>query len=176
MQTHSFTITATGILREIITEVQICEAFDPTTRALPHPPLSSFRAVWDTGATNSVITQQVVDRCGLKPISRAIVSTANGQHQAEVYLVNIALPNHVGCPNIRVTKADLGGADVLIGMDIITLGDFAITNKGGKTLVSYRYPSVGIIDFLAGSPGNRQGRNELCKCGSGKKYKRCCGA
>ena len=37
--------------------------------------------------------------------------------------------------------------DVLIGMDIITLGDFAITNFGGKTVMSYRYPSVCTIDF-----------------------------
>jgi uncharacterized protein YecA (UPF0149 family) len=27
----------------------------------------------------------------------------------------------------------------------------------------------------AGQPRRRVGRNELCPCGSGKKYKRCCG-
>jgi len=33
------------------------------------------------------------------------------------------------------------GGDILIGMDIITLGDFVITNLNGKTKVSFRIPS-----------------------------------
>ena len=36
---------------------------------------------------------------------------------------------------------------MLIGMDIITLGDFAITNLNGQTVMSFRLPSSGRIDF-----------------------------
>jgi hypothetical protein len=47
-----------------------------------------------------------------------------------------------------VTKGDLGSTDVLIGMDVICKGDFALTHKGGKTVFSFRYPSIATIDFL----------------------------
>ena len=36
---------------------------------------------------------------------------------------------------------------MLIGMDVINAGDFAITNKDGKTVFSFRIPSMERIDF-----------------------------
>jgi hypothetical protein len=40
--------------------------------------------------------------------------------------------------------------DILIGMDIITLGDFAITNANHRTVVSFRIPpDTKHIDFVA---------------------------
>ena len=63
--------------------------------------------------------------------------------------------------------------DVLIGMDIINLGDFAVSNVEGSTCFTFRMPSLEEFDFV-GVP--RVGRNEPCPCGSGKKYKKCHGA
>lgn len=75
-------------------------------------------------------------------------------------------------------------------MDIITRGDFAITNVNGKTTFSFRFPSIGTIDFVdegqkmekAQTKGTaaikkekKVGRNDPCPCGSGKKYKNCHG-
>lgn len=58
------------------------------------------------------------------------------------------MPNNVIVQNVIVACADLGiNIDLLIGMDIISLGDFAITNVNGKTIFSFRLPSVSIIDF-----------------------------
>lgn len=80
-----------------------------------------------------------------------------------------------------------GNTDILIGMDIITLGDFAITNVGGKTVFSFRTPSTKMIDYveeinksmssksLERSLSKKVGRNDPCPCGSGKKYKHCHG-
>lgn len=78
----------------------------------------------------------------------ANVHGANGAFQAETYLVNIALPNAVIFPGVRVTKGDFIGADVLIGMDIINKGDFTVTNLGGITKFSFRIPSLVHIDFV----------------------------
>ena len=68
--------------------------------------------------------------------------------QSETYLVNIRLPNSVAFMGVRVTKGNLGDADVLIGMDIISQGDFAVTNVGGLTKFSFRVPSATHIDFV----------------------------
>ena len=37
---------------------------------------------------------------------------------------------------------------MLIGMDIINLGDFAITNKNGNTKFTFEIPSSRDIDFV----------------------------
>lgn len=45
-------------------------------------------------------------------------------------------------------RNSLEGTDVLIGMDIITAGDLAITNHNGRTTFSFRVPSCEEIDFV----------------------------
>lgn len=158
--------------------VLVHQAFDPNGQKVP--PGFDFVALWDTGATNTVITQNVVDACGLSPVNYATVFHANGSCLAEVYLVAIMLPNGAGFSSVRVTKGDLSGEDLLIGMDIIGAGDFAVSNANGKTVFTYRSPSVARIDFWAeikkpGIISGRVGRNSACPCGSGKKFKQCCG-
>jgi len=145
---HSLTMISTvGLLRMICGQCNVCKGFNPTTGG-PHPPFVEFKAIWDTGATGSVITQAVVDRCGLAPIGVTQVNGIHGSKQSEKYLVNIGLPNGVGFAGIQVTRGTMLGVDVLIGMDIITKGDFAITNKDGKTTFSFRIPSEKTIDYV----------------------------
>ena len=147
---RGFTVTAHGgLLRALVTDCHASPAFDPaTTPKDQHPPFKKFKAIWDTGATNSVISGRVVDRCGLKPTGMKEVYVVGGQQLAETFLVNIGLPNKVLIRNVEVTRGRLGDADMLIGMDIITSGDFSITNVGGKTVFSFRVPSVETVDFV----------------------------
>ena len=76
------------------------------------------------------------------------VHTAGGVRTCNVYIVDLMLPNDVFIPNVQVTEADMTTNDVLIGMDIITLGDFALTNFGGKTRFTFSIPSTRVIDFV----------------------------
>lgn len=99
------------------------------------------------------------------------VQTASGLEDAETYLINIGLPNGVGFAILQVTKAELGNAnDVLIGMDIISQGDFTITNKGGNTVFSFRHPSATHIDFV--KEHNEAALRERFKHGGQKAKKR----
>lgn len=74
-------------------------------------------------------------------------------------LVNIYLPNEVAFAGVRVTKGVLGDVDLLIGMDIISQGDFSVTCPQGKTKFSFRLPSQANIDFVteAQNPRSRAG-------------------
>lgn len=118
--------------------------------------MATFTSIWDTGATRSVISQKVVDVCGLESIGVQKVYHAQGEaNDVEAFLVNIGLPNNVEFQGLRVTLGVLRGADVLIGMDIIGRGDFAVTNRDGKTKFSFRIPSQADIDFVA--EGKRAG-------------------
>ena len=185
----SFTTTFDRITRVLKNEVHVSKAFDPSLAPKPLSPKNlgakKFVAIWDTGATGTVINQKVINECGLKPIGIAEVSTANEKRLSSVYLVSIFLPNRVSFPQLRVTEGTISEADVLIGMDIMTRGDFAVTNSDGRTTFSYRWPSAERIDFVEESRKARGplppralrkvGRNDPCPCGSGKKYKNCCG-
>lgn len=150
LHTKSFTLRFTGArASQLVTDCQLATAFDPSTVDPANlPPLHRFRAVWDTGAQASVITQDIVHACGLKPMGMVKVLGVGGVHVTETYLVNIMLPNGLGYPNVKVTRGDLTGFHALIGMDIISTGDFAITNRNGGTVFTFRTPSVAEFDFV----------------------------
>lgn len=111
------------------------------------PELDLFQGLWDTGATNSVITKNVIDRLGLVATGIETVFHAGGQSVVGTYLVNILLPNNIGIHSLRVSEDLLKGVDVLIGMDIIALGDFTICLHDGKTKFSFQLPSTHDFDM-----------------------------
>ncbi len=149
-QSTSFTTVGVGGLLNVLkNRCGITHAFIPGQGQTPPQPVE-FDAIWDTGATNSVITQAVVDACRLMPIGMTQVHAVNSTDISEIYLVNIHLPNNVAFVGMRVTKGKLPGNEsgILIGMDIINSGDFAVTNKNGITKFSFRVPSEADIDFV----------------------------
>ena len=90
-----------------------------------------------------------MDACGLVPTGRKKVTGVHGEKEVATFLVNISLPNNVSIYGVPVTLGDFGkDADVLIGMDIINRGDFAVTNLNGITKFSFRFPSQVHIDFV----------------------------
>jgi len=155
-QFQAFTLTANGRLRELVTECYICAAPDPAVVPQGQQlPYKKFQAIWDTGATNTLISQEVVDACGLKPIGITTLRAVGSEKRTNTFLVNILLRNNTAAQNVQVALGDLGNSQVLIGMDIITVGDFAITNVGGKTVFSFRIPSTKTIDFVKSQPKPR---------------------
>ena len=141
-----------GKLFVLQSEVGICVPFLGDISEQKDLVIGAFKGIWDTGATGSVITRKVVDHLKLKPTGKKKVNTANGSDIKDTYLVNIALPSSVMIQNVVVTEGNLGDdspIDVLIGMDVITLGDFVITNKNDCTVMSFRIPSLAEIDYVA---------------------------
>lgn len=195
-----FTREADGLMWVLSTPVVV---FEYTTDHLSgtqrkRKELGTFTGIWDTGATGSAITQKIVDDCGLVQTGKKEVRTAGGTVHAPTYLVSFGLPNGVATDNIRVTQLPISGADILIGMDIITRGDFAVTHRDNKTTFSFGIPSVRRLDFVKEKktfgpppapatkqppsssppslpPASNPGRNQPCPCGSELKYKKCCG-
>ena len=129
------------------TEVGISESCDLESVEV-HPEIIQFKAIWDTGASCSCISENVVKSLNLSEIDQVINNTANGTRQAGVYLVNIYLPNKVVFPGVRVIDAKILGTDILIGMDIINQGDLAITYKKENTWMTFQVPSSHSIDFV----------------------------
>ncbi len=160
---RAFTTRYPNRARVLITKIKICEPSTTEEVNAKKVVLKEYAAIWDTGATNSAITKKVVDDLKLKPSGVAEVRHAKGKSATNTYLINIALPSQVMFGQMRVTEAELIPDDgapeeeqpqVLIGMDIIGAGDFAVTNLNGKTVLSFCLPSSREIDFIPDA--NRQ--------------------
>ena len=140
----AFTHDYPGLVVALETRCSV-SVFNP----LEHLPKTlKFKALWDTGAMASVISSNVVHSLGLKPVGKARVFHANGESMVYTYLINISLPNNIDFSSLLVTEGMLSDTDVLIGMDIISKGDFAITAFDGNTKLSFQVPSTHEIDFV----------------------------
>jgi predicted aspartyl protease len=100
-----------------------------------------IRALWDTGAMLSAITPEGAKKLNLVSTNRIKVNGIGSYCIADIVRVSIRLPNLVELKNARVAVLSLvKDVDMLIGMDIIRLGDFSISNGAGKTLFSFAMP------------------------------------
>ena len=125
-----------GILR---TEIRIASSLGKTPKSKGLP----CDAIWDTGATMTVVDRRAARSLGLVPVDRCYVATANGRYEAPVYLIDVLLPNQVLLEGVSATGGSLHDCQALIGMDIITLGDFLVTNAPDTNLL-FRIPSEGV--------------------------------
>ena len=109
-----------------------------------------YKALWDTGATNCVVTPKVVRELGLIPAGVSKNRHAGGVSDVKIYYLDLRLPNNIIIRGVRVSEcADQAGRfDIIIGMDIISLGDFSITSQGGRRMVSFCMPSAVAIDYV----------------------------
>lgn len=122
--------------------------------------MREYGAVWDTGATTTAVSMRVVNECGLVLSSREFQTTANGARIAGKYPVNVYLPNRICIEGIQVVDADISGNEnILLGMDIIAGGDFAVSQDKGNTVFSFCFPSSRSIDFVKEIDQEIQERN-----------------
>jgi len=112
-----------------------------------HPPYIELNAIWDTGAMRSTISSQIAEKLGLIPIGQTRVCHADGESICNYYVVNLLLPNKIEIKMLMVNDGKLTDTDMLIGMDVISLCDFAITTSGAATKFSFQVPSSLDIDF-----------------------------
>ena len=150
--TFGFTTKVTGIVNALVNQVHVSEVHDPAT-GTPEPVKKPYTAIWDTGATNTVVSKRVAQELNLQPSGRVTVQAVGAgdqvhEYETNTYLVNFYLPNNVAIIGIRVSEGTIGGGDILLGMDIISAGDFAITNYNGQTWWTFRVPSNEPIDFV----------------------------
>jgi hypothetical protein len=176
----AFTVRYQGRSLRLTSEIEIFPAFDLATTPQNG---RKYQALYDTGASHSAVSPRVVSELQLTSIAARNVNVGGGVIVATSHLVNFALPNKVMFGMMQVSQMVLGpGIDALIGMDVLGLGDFAVTHHNGNTTFSFCCPSRKEIDFAIelrddhrrNSP--KVGRNDPCPCGSGKKYKKCHGA
>lgn len=129
-----FTCKYAGIVKRLQSRIYVCYGTG----------LIETDALWDTGATITCISYDVVSKLKIPATGLMTVLTPSGSKDVSTYLVDIILPNHIKISDVQVCGSDIGeqGLGVLIGMDIITQGDFILTNSDGKTAFTFKLQSI----------------------------------
>lgn len=134
MEIFTFKLVCNANNAEIATDLEV--------RAPESAKEERCRAIWDTGATGSMISSDVAEKLKLKPCGETRILGVHGSQKAKVYKVDIVFPAaQVILPGIRVSEADSGGGfDLLVGMDIIGKGMFGIYGDGELLTVLFGLP------------------------------------
>ena len=97
-----------------------------------------------------MVTQRVVDELGLQAEGFTNVLHVGGTAlETPQYYINLVVLAGIHFHNLQVVQGNFLGTDVIIGMDIINRGDFAVSNRNDATSFSYRIPSIEDFDFAA---------------------------
>ena len=114
-----------------------------------------FLAVWDTGAPRTIVTPSVAAQAGLEPHGIVPIAGVTGEVRAwkmtrlvvamQAWADSRTQPHHqlhiVEEAAIAERDADLG-CQVLIGMDIITRGDWELaTDRAGRRVAIWKHPA-----------------------------------
>jgi hypothetical protein len=109
--------------------------------SMRHQNVIRIRALWDTGAMLSAVTPEIAKKLSLVSTNRIKVNGIGSYCIADIVQVSIRLPNMAELKNARISVLNLvKDVDMLIGMDIIRLGDFSISNGAEKTLFTFAMP------------------------------------
>lgn len=165
------------ITNRIVTPCKVNRPF------VPNETDEEVDALWDTGATCTCISESLAQKLGLAHDDETTLTVGDNRVvDSRVYSVQIMLGDFI-IPYIRVSS--LPGSDthdVIIGMDVISNGDLSISNYKGKTVITFREPSIARIDYVDELAKYtkihdiwlKQGNNQ-CPCKSGRTWERCHG-
>lgn len=123
-----------GRVREICTEIAV------KSMGAEGDTFHSYDAVWDTGAMDSCISPKVATELNLQEYDVTRVRGVGDEigKVCPVYLMNLKLSNGVIIKGVRMVGIEVGGSDVLIGMNVISRGNFSIFyDKQGDMNMSF---------------------------------------
>lgn len=167
---RAFTYESEGLALDLMTPAGVGLPM-PVNSGYAVPRVNNLKAVWDTGATGCAITSDVARQISAPIINQVLVGGVHGVEACNQYLISLFLPNKLYIPDVAATELSSGaGCDILIGMDVISLGDFFTSTLGGKTSFTFRMPASQKHDFSKYWPSD----TSTCTCGSGNMYKNCC--
>jgi hypothetical protein len=87
-----------------------------------------------------MITPKILSDLELTTVDTVTVHGVNSSAQAPIVLINLILPNKIQVNEVRAIVSKIEGVDLLIGMDLIQMGDFSISNHDGKTVFTFAIP------------------------------------
>ena len=178
---RAFTLKADKPLRRIQFNVGVTRVV-VGDQGVPQSQHHQCTAILDTAAERTRVSRKVIEALALT------LEGAGGNGHPAHYRVDVYLPNMIRFTDVPVTEMPPrpeGNVDCLIGMDILSCADCSLSHKDRKMMFSLRVPPLGSPDFVEEHQRLHRGkarmvttaatRNQSCPCGSGKRFKNCCG-
>ena len=136
----------------IVSDIMLCSPDEGNPNSI------RVRAMWDTGCSQTVISQQVADFLSLRTTGTRVFRSPLGGRKLS-NLTNAKLCVVLGAARVKLEvgivekpNSDLD-CDVTLGLDFITMGDFAFTHHQSQLVLSFCYPPVGYpTDFTLIAP------------------------
>ena len=136
-----FVKTFPGLIRSIITPARVMN--------LSSEKKLKVRALWDTGATNTMISKKIATTLALKKTGEISVRSFAGEKSVSEYYLRLLLSGGFAKDLQVLELSEIKEADILIGMDIIGYGDFLFTLKRehniSRAKIYFMSPSKGLI-------------------------------
>jgi len=129
-----FSISLGSFADEVVTE---CEFISPDLKRR----VKAFRAMWDTGSNATILSTALVRELNPESFGKGGMIGIGGQSEGDTFLMHVSLPTDDVITYQEVYEADLRDYDAIIGMDIITRGNFHLDCDHGETLFSFELPN-----------------------------------
>jgi hypothetical protein len=98
-------------------------------------------AIWDTGATSSMIAENIAHTLRLKPVGHTVIAGVHGVTNANTYCVDVKFNIGATVKGIKVAEAsNTGGFGLLVGMDIIGRGKMYLDGTSDVLSVTVEIP------------------------------------
>lgn len=144
---------------QIIINVVVLQPGDNIQKMI-HSPQHVYKALVDTGATNTCISQHVAKTVGLLPQSKKLVTSATQSVAVNSYDIDIHIPiervlssmssdgiaqkrsqiSVLSSINLQVTELmQQSGFDVLLGMDVLLECSLFISGNHGDPFITFCY-------------------------------------
>ena len=129
-----FSISLGSLADEIVTECEFV-SLDQQRR------VKAIRAMWDTGSNATILSTKLVSELRPDHFGQGGMTGIGGESEGDTYLMHVSLPTGDIITYQEVYEANLGDYDAIIGMDIITRGNFHLDCIKGETLFSFELPN-----------------------------------
>ena len=129
-----FSISLGSLADEIVTECEFV-SLEQQRR------VKALRAMWDTGSNATILSTKLVSELRPDQFGQGGMTGIGGQSEGDTYLMHVSLPTGDIITYQEVYEANLGDYDAIIGMDIITRGNFHLDCDHGETLFSFELPN-----------------------------------
>jgi hypothetical protein len=121
----------------------------------PVPPVQTIKAMIDTGASISTVSDAIASAAGLQQISSVPIGGVGGVSTRPIYAAAFGVPDYkveVDPTEIAGVSLPVGGFDALLGRDILKALELTYTGPHGSFLVSQDV-KAGSAPPAPGSPG-----------------------
>lgn len=129
-----FSINLGTMADEVVTECEFV-SLDQQRR------VKAPRAMWDTGSNATILSTKLVSQLHPEHFGQGSMTGIGGQSEGSTYLMHVMLPTGDVITYQEVYEGDLADYDAIIGMDIITRGDFHLDCRQGETVFTFELPN-----------------------------------